>query len=417
MYLTLPHLTQVYLESASLTETTDFFTASFTKFLEAEMQFQNLEESAAVSALAKVSDSTHRIISPAKILNVRFFVILKWSIRFLCVTTYCFSVPLLTSFLLIPLPLRHLSHLPFSSLHFFLLTPFSFLTSFCLHHLFCCNRRTKMICPKLCRTWSPTSRSKQELLWWWVYSENWNSFLWGDSRSFVSFAFLIYSTTSFLIISSPLLSSPILPILPFILFFLWCFSHMTGRIVFWTYRFRTYSPDKMPEALRTVLSGLSVLVGPMYGELSLKAKQLIDDSLVSSTTLCIPFLRNCFVYVSFSSLLLSLLPVSCSFLLILHALLLILFQFLCTCLSTINIIITYSLPLSFAFRFHHSRHVSMPWRQQSSLREQISTGQCSLSISTSLSLFNAHLTTSGVPSSHPLFRSLFFAYLTYTMRM
>lgn len=37
----------------------------------------------------------------------------------------------------------------------------------------------------------------------------------------------------------------------------------------------------MPEALRTVLSGLSTLVGPMYGELSLKAKQLIDDSLVS----------------------------------------------------------------------------------------------------------------------------------------
>lgn len=50
--------TQVYLESASLTETTDFFTASFTKFHEAEMQFQNLEESAAVSALAKVSDKT-----------------------------------------------------------------------------------------------------------------------------------------------------------------------------------------------------------------------------------------------------------------------------------------------------------------------------------------------------------------------
>lgn len=43
----------------------------------------------------------------------------------------------------------------------------------------------------------------------------------------------------------------------------------------------------MPEALRTVLSGLSALVGPMYGELSLKAKQLIDDSLVSSTPLCI----------------------------------------------------------------------------------------------------------------------------------
>ena len=44
----------------------------------------------------------------------------------------------------------------------------------------------------------------------------------------------------------------------------------------------------MPEALRTVLSGLSALVGPMYGELSLKAKQLIDDSLVSSILRCIP---------------------------------------------------------------------------------------------------------------------------------
>jgi hypothetical protein len=37
----------------------------------------------------------------------------------------------------------------------------------------------------------------------------------------------------------------------------------------------------------------------------------------------------------------------------------------------------------------------------------------SLSITTSLSLFNAHLTTSGVPSSHPLFKSL--AYLTSTV--
>jgi hypothetical protein len=38
----------------------------------------------------------------------------------------------------------------------------------------------------------------------------------------------------------------------------------------------------MPEELRTVLLGLSVLSGSMYGELSLKAKQLIDDSLVRS---------------------------------------------------------------------------------------------------------------------------------------
>lgn len=48
------------------------------------------------------------------------------------------------------------------------------------------------------------------------------------------------------------------------------------------HRFRTYSPDKMPEELRTVLLGLSVLSGSMYGELALKAKQLIDDSLVRS---------------------------------------------------------------------------------------------------------------------------------------
>ena len=36
----------------------------------------------------------------------------------------------------------------------------------------------------------------------------------------------------------------------------------------------------MPEELRTVLKSLSDLVGSAYGELSLKAKQLIDDSLV-----------------------------------------------------------------------------------------------------------------------------------------
>jgi hypothetical protein len=45
---------QVFLESASLEETTAFFTSSLNKFLVAEMQFQDLEESAAVSALAKV---------------------------------------------------------------------------------------------------------------------------------------------------------------------------------------------------------------------------------------------------------------------------------------------------------------------------------------------------------------------------
>jgi hypothetical protein len=46
----------VFLESASLDETTAFFTSSLNKFLVAEMQFQDLEESAAVSALAKVRD-------------------------------------------------------------------------------------------------------------------------------------------------------------------------------------------------------------------------------------------------------------------------------------------------------------------------------------------------------------------------
>lgn len=45
---------QVYLESATLEETTSFFTTSLNKFLTAELQFQVLEESAAVSALAKV---------------------------------------------------------------------------------------------------------------------------------------------------------------------------------------------------------------------------------------------------------------------------------------------------------------------------------------------------------------------------
>jgi hypothetical protein len=44
----------------------------------------------------------------------------------------------------------------------------------------------------------------------------------------------------------------------------------------------------MPEELRTVLLGLSVLSGSMYGELSLKAKQLIDDSLVRSDFLECP---------------------------------------------------------------------------------------------------------------------------------
>ena len=39
----------------------------------------------------------------------------------------------------------------------------------------------------------------------------------------------------------------------------------------------------MPEELVTVLSGLSDLVGPRYGELSLKAKQIIDDSKVKQT--------------------------------------------------------------------------------------------------------------------------------------
>ena len=52
-----------------MTETTDFFTASFTKFLEAEMQFQNSEESAAVSALAKVRDSTLRSIALSEMLR------------------------------------------------------------------------------------------------------------------------------------------------------------------------------------------------------------------------------------------------------------------------------------------------------------------------------------------------------------
>ena len=40
----------------------------------------------------------------------------------------------------------------------------------------------------------------------------------------------------------------------------------------------------MPEELVTVLSGLSDLVGSRYGELSLKAKQIIDDSKVKPTT-------------------------------------------------------------------------------------------------------------------------------------
>ena len=44
---------QVFLESATLDETTTFFTQSLSKFLVAEKQFQGLEESAAVSALTK----------------------------------------------------------------------------------------------------------------------------------------------------------------------------------------------------------------------------------------------------------------------------------------------------------------------------------------------------------------------------
>jgi len=45
-------------------------------------------------------------------------------------------------------------------------------------------------------------------------------------------------------------------------------------------RFRTYTADQMPSELRAALAGLADLTGTLYGELSLKSKQLIDDSLV-----------------------------------------------------------------------------------------------------------------------------------------
>jgi acetyl-CoA carboxylase/biotin carboxylase 1 len=45
-------------------------------------------------------------------------------------------------------------------------------------------------------------------------------------------------------------------------------------------RFRTYTADQMPTELKTALAGLADLTGSLYGELSLKSKQLIDDSNV-----------------------------------------------------------------------------------------------------------------------------------------
>ena len=45
-------------------------------------------------------------------------------------------------------------------------------------------------------------------------------------------------------------------------------------------RFKTYSANTMPAELKSTLQGLSQLAGAEYGELSLKAKQLIDDSMM-----------------------------------------------------------------------------------------------------------------------------------------
>ena len=43
-------------------------------------------------------------------------------------------------------------------------------------------------------------------------------------------------------------------------------------------RFKTYAANSMPADLKTALEGISQLMGAEYGELSLKARQLIDDS-------------------------------------------------------------------------------------------------------------------------------------------
>lgn len=100
-------------------------------------------------------------------------------------------------------------------------SPFPFLilySSSYYYPIFCYIRRTKMTCPKQCHTWSPTSKSKQELLWWWVYWENLNSFPWGDSRTLLSFALVTCSANSPLIICYP---SHFLSNLPYY-FFPWC---------------------------------------------------------------------------------------------------------------------------------------------------------------------------------------------------
>ena len=45
-------------------------------------------------------------------------------------------------------------------------------------------------------------------------------------------------------------------------------------------RFKTYTANAMPAELRAALEGVSQLSGSVYGEISLKAKQLLDDSLM-----------------------------------------------------------------------------------------------------------------------------------------
>lgn len=44
-------------------------------------------------------------------------------------------------------------------------------------------------------------------------------------------------------------------------------------------RVSAYTSDKMPAELKNALQDIAQLAGPAYGELSLKAKQIIDDSL------------------------------------------------------------------------------------------------------------------------------------------
>jgi acetyl-CoA carboxylase/biotin carboxylase 1 len=52
------------------------------------------------------------------------------------------------------------------------------------------------------------------------------------------------------------------------------------QLEFLPQRMKSYTPDTMPAELRETLEALASLVGNNYGEMSLKAKQLIDDSLV-----------------------------------------------------------------------------------------------------------------------------------------